>query len=167
MRFVAHAALGFVALVITGAAWPIIAGDTLARPDVVAVSALYLGLRARDQLGPAIASAAAVGYVADVLAGTPIGLLMFSASAICAGSHIAQGRLVVRGRRALVIACGAGSIAMSLLVVALSRAVGVGHHALPLDPLVIAISAVLTATLGAVLFLLHRRLDARLTRRRV
>lgn len=165
MRFVAHAALGFAALIATGAAWPMIAGDTLARPDVVAVVALFFGLGARDQLAPAMASAGAVGYLADVLGGAPAGLLTFSACAVCAGSHIAAGRLVVRGRRALVIACGVASLAMSALVVLLSRAAGIGHVAVPLDLVVIGASAAFTATIGALLFVLHRRLDARLTRR--
>ena len=165
MRFAAHGVLGFLALVITGAAWPIIAGDTLVRPDVVAVVALYLGLNAREQLAMSIATAGAVGYLADILAGTPVGLLTAAACAVCAGSYIARGRLVVRGLRAVVIACAAASIAMSVLVALLSRAAGIGQTALPLDPMVIGISALLTATVGALLYILHRRVDARLDRR--
>lgn len=161
MRPVGHVALGFAALIAVGAAWPIIAGAGAARPDVLAVAALYLGLTARDGLAGSVAAAAALGYLADVLAGTPTGLLTFSSAAVCFASHVAQQRLVVRGRVAVITACAAASIAMSLLIAGLG---GIGHAAVGVDVAAVLIMALLTATLGGLVFWLHRRLDVRLTK---
>jgi rod shape-determining protein MreD len=162
VRTAGHVGLGFLALIAVGAGWPIIAGDTAARPDVIAVAALYLGLTARDDLAASVAAAAVLGYLADVLAGTPTGLLTFASAAVCFASHLTQQRLVVRGRVAVIVACAVASIAMSLLIAGLSRAGGVGNVAVGLDLWAVLAMAALTATLGALVFWLHRRLDARL-----
>jgi rod shape-determining protein MreD len=164
MRPASHVALGFFALIAIGAAWPIIAGNDAARPDVIAVAALYLGLTARDDLATSVGAALVLGYLADVLAGTPTGLLAFSSAAICFASHLAQQRLVVRGRLAVVIACAGAAVAMTLLVAALTRAAGIGRVAAGVDIVGLLAVAALTATLGALVFWLHRRVDARLSK---
>lgn len=163
MRPLAHIALGFAVLVAVGATWSTLFGQARVMPDVVAVIALYLGLTSRGQLAGAMVAAVGVGYLADILAGTPTGLYALVAAVVCFVAHVAQGRLVIGGRVAAVITSAAAALAAGLLVLALARAV-----AAQVPPALAAVpllgSAAVTGLVGPFILALHRRLDRRLIR---
>lgn len=163
MRPLAHIVVGFAVLVVVGATWSALFGQTRIMPDALAVIALYLGLTSRGQLAGAMVAAVGVGYLADILAGTPAGLYTSVAAVICFAAHVAQGRLVIGGRVAAIIASAAAALAAALLVLALARAVpGQVHPAL--DAAGLFGSAAVTGLVGPFVLALHRRLDRRLIR---
>ena len=68
-----------------------------APPDVAAVTAGYLGLTARRGPAGAVGAAVIVGYLADLLAGAPPGLLALTAGLVCVAAIGLQRRILVRG----------------------------------------------------------------------
>lgn len=165
-RAAAHIGLGFVILIVVGAGWSALFGEVRVMPNAVAVIALYLGLTWRGRLAPAMAAAAGIGYLADVLAGTPAGLLTLVACLICAAAHVVQGRLVIRGKIAAIAASAAAALVAGLLVVGLARLGAVSQAPLPVDLVLLVEIAAVTALFGPLILTLHRRLDSRLLRTR-
>jgi len=105
--------------------------------------------------------AAAVGYVLDLAAGTPKGLMTFLAVALFLAVRFTGMAVDVRGRIGFVLLSAAGALGLSAGAVALQRVVAApeaapGWGLLPR----LLIEAVLTGLAAPLLQLLLRRLDA-------
>jgi rod shape-determining protein MreD len=68
----------------------------------------WAGLEAALEEG--IAAALGVGYLLDVFAGTPQGLLVFLSVLVLLGSRAARSSLAVHGRRGFALLVGAGTL---------------------------------------------------------
>ena len=163
MRVAAHVVLAYALLLILGSLWRFVPLGRVS-PDIVALCAVYLGLTARDRLAAATLGAVMLGYIGDLLIGTPRGMLALTAGIVCILGQLIHRRLLVRG---LVVTLG-----VSLLTGLVSGLIGLGLRAygdlLParigLEIGVIAGSAGLTAVAGPLVFRLMRALDARFSR---
>jgi len=165
MRLAAQVFLAYFLVLVWSALWRFVPSGG-AMPDLAALSAVYIGLAARERLAPAMLAAVVMGYLADLLIGTPAGLLSANAGVMCLFGHFVQGRLIVRGP--LVTA------AFSLLVGLVSGASLMGLRAwlgvlsgdVSSELIIALLSAGLTGVFGPLVFRLCRRMDARFARTR-
>jgi rod shape-determining protein MreD len=125
----------------------------LALPIVV-----YLGLRAGNVDG-AVGSAA-VGYVLDLMAGGPKGLMTFLAVALFLFSRLAGGALAVNGKTGFAVLSAVGTFLYGACALLLVRAVSPPESA-PAYALLgrILTEAVLTGALSPLVLLAMRRVD--------
>jgi len=105
--------------------------------------------------------AAAVGYVLDLVAGTPKGLMTFLAVAVFLATRLTGAAVEVRGRVGFALLSGAATLGLSVGAVALQRLVALPEAApaWSLLPRLLA-EAVVTGLLAPLLLLGLRRLDA-------
>src|SRR5690606_7307788 len=150
-------------LLVVGAIWHLTPlGDAV--PDVVALAAVYLGLTARRQLAPAMCGAVVLGYLADLVVGSPPGLLSLTAGVVCAGGHLVQGGLLVRGRRCTAAFSLGAAVFAGLFVIAARSATGLLHGSVAGELRGLAAGALVTAIAGPLLFRFFRLVDARFAR---
>lgn len=138
--------------------WPTGASMGLG-PDVLALTAAYLGLTARSRLAPAIAGAAVAGYLGDIISGTPPGLLALTTAVTALVAHTVHLRLLVRG---VVMTLFFSTIigATSCLAVLMVRHL----FGMPSVDSTFAVTRVVacsiaTGVLGPPLFAVYRRID--------
>lgn len=163
MRVAAHVILAYALILVLGSLWRFVPLGRLS-PDVVALCAVYLGLTARDRLASATLGAVMLGYLGDLLIGTPRGMLALTAGILCIVGQLIHRRLLVRG---LVVTLG-----VSLLTGLVSGLIGLALRAygdlvpddVGLEIGVIAGSAAMTGLAGPLVFRLMRALDARFSR---
>jgi hypothetical protein len=164
MRIAAQVLLAYALVLVLGCVWrwmPL----PRAAPDVVALCAVYLGLTARRGLAPSTLGAVMIGYLGDLLTGTPQGLLALTAGVMCIAGHVIHRRLLVRGWAVTIgfsffTALLAGLVALGL------RALGglVPEAAMDGEMWVLLLACAVTGLAGPLVFRLCRRLDARFAR---
>jgi hypothetical protein len=164
MRSAALVLIGYAVMLVLGVVWPVLPLGPAreAPPDVAALTAGYLGLTARRGVAGAVAAAVITGYLADLLGGTPAGLLALVAGLTCVLGHLVQRRILVRGWAVLGFAAALGATAslLAFLVrLATGEPIGGGRE---LGMLVLV--ALSTALLGPLLLRLYRRVDAAFAR---
>jgi rod shape-determining protein MreD len=126
---------------------------SLALPVVV-----YLALHAGNVDGAL--GAAAVGYVLDLLAGGPKGLLTFLAVALFLVSRLAVAALSIHGKTGFALLSGFGTFAVGFAGLLLTRAVSPAESAPGFGLLGrMAVDAALTGALSPVVLLALRRVD--------
>lgn len=164
MRSAALVLIGYAVMLVLGVVWPVLPLGPVrdAPPDVAALTAGYLGLTARRGVAGAVAASVIVGYLADLLGGSPPGLLALVAGITCLLGHLVQRRILVRGWAVLGFAAALGATS-SLLVFLVRLATGEpigGLRELGMPMLV----ALTTALVGPLLLRLYRRVDAAFAR---
>ncbi len=125
----------------------------LALPIVV-----YLGLQAGNVDGAV--GAAGVGYVIDLMAGGPKGLMTFLAVALFLFSRVAGAALSVQGMAGFAVLSGAGTALYGLAALAITRAISPVESA-PAYSLFwrVVVEAVLTGALSPLVLIAMRRLE--------
>ena len=153
MRSASLVLVAYGLMLVLGVVWaalPIpVLGDT--PPDVAAVTAGYLGLTARRGVAAAVGAAVITGYLADLLAGAPHGLLALTAGLVCVSAIGVQRRILVRGW-ALTAGFAAATAARAPVA-------GLGTELWGLVRLGVA-----AALLGPAVIRLYRRVDAAFAR---
>jgi cell shape-determining protein MreD len=133
-------------------------------PDLAALTAGYLGLTARRGLAGAVAAAVVAGYLADLIAGAPPGLLALVAGVTCVLAFLIQRRILVRGRAlTLAFAASLGLVAEILVWTVLALA-GAPQADLAEPFLTLLMVAVTTGVVGLGALALYRRIDAAFAR---
>lgn len=163
MRALVHIAVAYVTLVVGGAVWPALPFRVVA-PDVTAVFAVYLGITARQEISGAAATAVVIGYLADLLGGTPRGLMALVAGLTCVVGRLLTARLLVRGRLFVSVFCAVTAFAAALFTLGLRISFGVSIGGVWGEILVAVASALLTGLVAAPLFRICRAIDARFAR---
>ncbi len=135
-----------------------------AMPDVVALFAVYLGLTARIQVAPSVLGAIIIGYLADLLLGTPRGVLALDAGLLCLFAHLVHRRLLVRGWVFTAGFTAFTAVVSGLVVMALRAYMGVGPGRFGDELALLAATAALTGVIGPFVFRLCRVVDARFAR---
>lgn len=163
MRIAAQIGVSYLLLLLLGAVWRLLPLANFA-PDFVNLVAAYLGLSARSRLAPSVAGAVAIGYLADLLFGTPVGLMAVTAGLVCTVCHLIQGRLLVRGWVFTMVFASLTAFAAGLFVLAVRAAsdllpLGWGHE----FGAVLTV-ALVTGLLGPFVFRSCRYVDARFAR---
>jgi rod shape-determining protein MreD len=147
--------------VVVAAAWRLL-GDTLhdAVPDIGALTAAYLGLTARRQVAPAVLGSVVLGYLVDVISGSPAGLIALALGATSLAARATQQRILVRGT-AMTIAFSAFVAACAQLAALLVRVVyQVPRAAVTVELAHLAMVTLATAIVGPLVWRVFRRIDA-------
>jgi rod shape-determining protein MreD len=162
MRVAALVFLGYGLVLVLGVVWPYLPLGRVA-PDVVALCAVYLGLTARHRLAPSMLGAVIIGYLADLLIGSPRGLMALTAGVVCLVGHLVHQRLIVRGWLAMIIISAFSGLLSGVVVLGLRAYVG-ESSGFGSELLALLGSALLTGGCGPVVFRLCRNIDARFAR---
>jgi len=163
MRIAAQVFLAYALVLVLASVWRHMPMSRAA-PDVVALVAVYLGLTARSRLAPPTAGAVVLGYLGDLLTGTPTGLLSLTAGLVCIVGHLVHRRLLVRGTLfTMAFSFFAGLFAGLVILVIRVSTVGMPGSAAG-ELLVLLGSALLTGLVGPFVFRLCRAIDARFAR---
>jgi hypothetical protein len=163
MRNVSLALLGYVLCVLIGPLWRITPFEVVT-PQIALIVAVYLGITARGGLAGATATAAMVGYFADLLGGSPIGLYAFVAGLTCVFARVVTLRLIVRGGVFVLGLCAALAFVGSLLAMALRAYHGAALGRFFDEALVSLGSAIVSGALAAPVFRMCRMVDGRFAR---
>jgi rod shape-determining protein MreD len=137
--------------------WPWIAD---AIPDLGALTAAYLGLTARRQVSPAIGGAIVLGYLIDLISGTPPGLVALVLALTTLIARAVQQRILVRG--AVISIAFSAFVALIAGVLAwLVRALyGIASAAFSVELRHLGEVALATAIIGPLVWWIFRRIDA-------
>jgi rod shape-determining protein MreD len=158
MRIAAHVATAYVVLLLFGVLWRVLPFDVLA-PNVPILLAAYLGITTRDRVPHATLGAVLIGYLADLLMGSPRGLMAFVCGALCVCGRLMTARLMVRGRAVVMVFAFLASLLASLLMAGVRLYLGGGVSGFWREVLVALGSAGLTALVAPLIFKVCRRVD--------
>lgn len=162
MRTATIVLVAYFLCVAVAAVWRYMPGFTRdAIPAIGALTAAYLGHTTRPHMLPATASAAVLGYLIDVISGTPAGLTSLVLGMTSDVARRTQSRLFVRGTSMMIGFSAFISIIASLgalMVRALFDVSTIGSASLELQHIVLVAFA--TALTGPLVWRLYRRIDA-------
>jgi rod shape-determining protein MreD len=148
--------------VLVAAVWRFMPGFTRdAVPAIGALTAAYLGHTTRPHILPVTAASAILGYLIDVISGTPAGMTALVLGMTSDVARRTQRRLFVRGTSMMIGFSAFVSIIASLsqlLVRAIFHVSRSGSFVLELQQ--IALVAFSTALMGPLVWRLYRRIDA-------
>lgn len=166
MRTATIVGVAYLLCVLVAAMWRYMPGITHdAIPAIGALTAAYLGHTTRPFMLPVTAGVAILGYLIDVISGTPAGLTSLVLGMTSDVARRTQRRLFVRGT-AMMIGFSAfiSLIAslMQLLLRAMFNVSKIGSMSLELQQM--ALVAVATALTGPLVWRLYRRIDAAFAR---
>jgi cell shape-determining protein MreD len=165
VRITAQVFLAYGLLLLLGAVWRLLPIRDLL-PDIVALFAAYLGLTARQKLAPSVAGAVIIGYLADLLVGSPAGLLAITSGIICTACHLIQGRLLVRGVVFTMIFAALTALASGLLILGFRAMGGILAGGWSAAMTTLLGTTLLTGLLGPFVFRACRIVDSRFARTR-
>jgi len=163
VRTAAQVAVAYVVVLLLSAVWRL-GPLPRAMPDAVALFGVYLGLTARVQVAPSVLGAIVIGYLADLLIGTPRGVLALDAGLLCLFAHLVHQRLLVRGWIYTSVFCAIIAVLSGVILMAIRAYMGVGPGSLSEEVWVLAASALLTGLAGPLVFRMCRVIDARFAR---
>ena len=90
--------VAYILCVVVGAAWRLFTGTLHdAIPDIGALTAAYLGLTARRTVAPSVGGAVVLGYLIDIVSGTPAGMSSLVLAMTADLGRATQQRIFVRG----------------------------------------------------------------------
>jgi len=162
MRTATIVLVAYALSILVSSVWRMVPAD-LAQvivPDVVALTAAYLGLTAREWLSRGVAGAVVLGYLGDLISGSPPGLLALVAGVMAMIAHGIHRRVLVRGfAMTLGFSIFVGAVA-GLLVLAVRVAVGLPLGQGGTELARVAGVALATGVIGAPTLRLYRRIDA-------
>lgn len=162
MRIAAQVLLSYGLILLLGCLWHYLPLD-VAVPEVAALGALYLGLTARQRLAPATLGAVIIGYLSDLLLGTPRGSQALVAGVLCILGHLIHRRLLLRGRVVTMLLAAFTGLAAGLLGTPIRWFAG--HLPGGGDALGAMVQAALvTGLVGPLVFHSCRAVDARFAR---
>ena len=164
MRVAAQVLLGYGLLLLLGALYPSLPYLERAAPDLLALCAVYLGLTAHSRLAPATLGAVVLGYLADLLVGSPRGVLALTAGIMCIMGHLAHRGLMVRGWTVTLVFSFFVGLAAGLVVIALRGYLGLVPAGIGTELWLLIGSSILTSLVGPVVLRLCRLVDARFAR---
>ncbi len=160
MRFAAQIIAAYLIVLVLGAVWRLFPLSSF-RPDIVVLFGAYLGLTARDKLAPSMAASIGIGYLSDLLLGTPVGLSSLSAGIVCAVCHLIQSRLLVRGVIFTVVFSVLTALAAGIFILLVRGSAGLLPMGAGHELWKVIMSALFTGLLGPFVFQSCRRVDVK------
>ncbi len=158
--------VAYLGCVIVAVVWRMLPMSVIrdAIPEVGALTASYLGLTARRQVAPAVGGSVVLGYLCDLISGTPPGLGALVLGLTCLIARAAQQRILVRGT-AMTMGFSA-FVALIVGVVSLMVRIvyGVPRPTIGVDLQHLALITVATAIVGPLVWRVFRRIDATFAR---
>ncbi len=163
MRIAAQIFVGYGLLLCLGCLWRVLPFEQIS-PNVLALCAVYLGLTARHRLAPSTFGAVLLGYLADLLFGTPRGALALVAGVLCVLGHVIHSRLIVRGWIIIVVLSFVSGFVGGGLSALERWYMGITVVGIDKELVVLLYSSLLTALIGPFVFRLCRWVDAQFAR---
>jgi rod shape-determining protein MreD len=161
MRTATIVLVAYALCVVVAAVWARLPGDVRdAIPDLGVMTAAYLGLTARRNLAPAVGGTIVLGYLLDIISGTPVGLCAFVLAWTGLVARAVQQRIYVRGTAMTVAFSAFVAIVAGVIGVVTRMVYGLPHAPFAVEARHIALVAIATAVVGAPLWRLFRRIDA-------
>ncbi len=165
MRTATLVLIAYVILLIVGAAWWHLPGWLPEmRPEIAAIVSAYLGLTARRSIAASVGASVIVGYLADLLGGTPVGLYALVSGMVCILAHLAQRRILVRGWGVTLGFSLFVDLTSALLVPIVRVIYFQPRAALGTEMLRMIGAGLATALIGPLVLRLFRRVDAAFAR---
>ena len=166
MRTATIVLVAYVVCVLVAAVWRYMPGFTRdAVPAIGALTAAYLGHTTRPFMLPVIAGVAILGYLIDVISGTPAGLTALVLGMTSDVARRTQRRLFVRGTSMMIGFSAFISLIASLMQLLLRAVFDVSTiGTLSLELQQMALVAIATAVTGPLVWRLYRRIDAAFAR---
>jgi rod shape-determining protein MreD len=166
MRAATLVLAAYLLCVVFGALWRTLPAEFLhdAVPDLGALTAAYLGLTTRRNLAPAVGGSVALGYLVDVISGTPAGLCALTLGLTCLVARQAQRRILVRGAAMTMAFSAFTALAAGIITMLVRTLYGIPRAALVTELQNIAIVTLATALVGPLVWRVFRRIDAAFAR---
>ena len=153
----------YVACVIVATVWRLLPiRDAI--PDIGALTAAYLGLTARRDVAPPVGGSVVLGYLCDLISGTPPGLSMLVFGLTCIIARAAQRRIYVRGTAMTMGFSAFVALAVGVLGLIVRIIYNMPRPSTWLDLQHIAFVTVATAILGPAVWRVFKRIDAAFAR---
>ena len=163
MRHLSQIAAAQGVLLVLGVLWRVMPFEVVA-PLPAVVYAAYLGVSTRDRIPIAVAVAVTIGYLSDLVGGSPRGLMALVAGILCVATRAASARLLLRGRLFVATFTLVASLGASALVVGIRLLWGVPVGSVAREAIVAIGSGLATATIAPLVFRLCRAIDAAFAR---
>jgi cell shape-determining protein MreD len=166
MRTATIVLVAYFVCVLVAAIWRYMPGFTRdAVPAIGALTAAYLGHTTRPFMLPVTAGVAVLGYLIDVISGTPAGLTSLVLGVTSDVARRTQRRLFVRGTSMMIGFSAFVAIIASIANITLRAVFGVGRiGTLTLELQQMALVAISSALIGPLVWRLYRRIDAAFAR---
>jgi len=153
--------VAYAMCVITAAVWrhlPVAFRDVI--PNIGALVAAYLGHTARSVRAPSTAGAVVVGYLIDIISGTPAGLTSLVLALTTGIARATQQRIFVRGLAMTVGFSAFVAIVAALISLVVRALFGVPHADFAIEMQHLALVTIATAIVGPLVWRVFRRIDA-------
>jgi cell shape-determining protein MreD len=161
MRTATIVLVAYVACVLVTAIWRLVPGFlTDAVPAIGALTAAYLGHTSRPLRAPTAAAVLVLGYLIDVMSGTPPGLTPLVLGITSDVARRTQQRIFVRGTGMTIAFSAFISLIASLAQLVISVMSGIPRATTALELQHMALIAIVTALVGPLVWRLFRRIDA-------
>jgi cell shape-determining protein MreD len=157
--------VAYVMCVVVAAFWrllPALVGDAV--PDLGAMTAAYLGLTARGGTARSVGGSVVLGYLIDLVSGTPPGLAALVLGLTCLVARTTQRRILVRGTGLTIAFSAFVALVASVLALIIRAVYGVPVASLGLELTHAALVAMATAVCGPMIWRVFRRIDAAFAR---
>lgn len=166
MRTATQVLVAYALCVIVAACWRLLPFEVVrdAVPDLGALTAAYLGLTARRDLAPAVAGSVVIGYLVDVISGSPPGLAALVLGLTCLVTRSVQQRILVRGAVMTIAFSGFVALVAGVILLLVRVFAGVARGSFSLELAHLAIVAISTAVVGPLVWRVFRRIDAAFAR---
>jgi len=165
MRIAAQMILAYLVLLVLAAVWRLLPLSEFS-PNIIVLFGAYLGLSARGEVAPSVAGAIGIGYLGDLLMGTPVGLSSLTAGLVCAVCHLIQGRLLVRGAVFTVVFATLTALSAGLLVLVVRGISGLLPYGVGPELWRTLLGAMFSGLMGPFVFQVCRQVDARFAKTR-
>ncbi|HEY5947937.1 MAG TPA: hypothetical protein VIV40_20715 [Kofleriaceae bacterium] len=161
MRTATLVLVAYVLSVIVASVWRYLPGFTHdAIPAIGALTAAYLGHTTRPYRAPATAGAVVLGYLMDVISGTPVGMSCLVLGMTADIARSTQQRIFVRGTAMTIGFCAFIALFAGLSKMLVSVVFGIPRPAVALELQQLALISLSTALFGPLVWRLFRRIDA-------
>ncbi len=161
MRTASLVLVAYFSCVIVGAVWrlmPWAIHDAV--PDLGALTAAYLGLTARRNVTPAVGGSVLLGYLVDLISGSPPGLMALVLGLTCVIARAIQQRIYVRGTTMTIAFSAFVALVAGLVAIIVRGVYHVSIASMAVELRNLALVAVATGAVGPVVWRMFRRIDA-------
>jgi rod shape-determining protein MreD len=156
--------VAYLVCVIVASFWRLLPWIDDAIPDLGALSAAYLGLTARRQVSPAIGGAIVLGYLLDLISGSPPGLLALVLALTTLVARAVQQRILVRGATLSIAFSAFVALVANVLALIVRVLYRMPSATFAVEIQHVAFVTLATAVVGPLVWRMFRRIDAAFAR---
>jgi rod shape-determining protein MreD len=161
MRIATIVLVAYVLCVIVASIWRFLPGFTHdAIPAIGALTAAYLGHTTRPHRAPVAAGVVVLGYLIDVISGSPVGMSCLVLGMTADIARSTQQRIFVRGTMMTIGFCAFIAVFASVAKILVCLLFGIPRPPVGLELQQMALIALSTALFGPAIWKLFRRIDA-------